>query len=86
MLAIIGLNFVAILITQLRLCTPIESNWDKSINGSCGDTGAFLLSTAIINAVIDLLIVFLPVPVVWRLQMALQKKVTILATFALGLR
>ena len=86
MLAIVSLNFVATLTGQLRICTPIEINWDKAIDGSCGDISAFLLSTAVINAVLDLLIVLLPLPVVWKLQMATQKKAAITATFGLGLR
>ena len=86
MLVIVGLNFVGTWAGMLRVCTPIQYNWDKSIDGTCGDDYALVLWTAIINAAIDVLIVLLPVPVVWRLHMAAQKKAAITATFALGLR
>jgi hypothetical protein len=71
--------------TILRICKPIEFNWDKSIDGTCGDEDAANTGSAVINATLDVVIVGLPFPIVWKLQMATQKKVAISVTFLLGL-
>lgn len=55
------------------------------IPGSCGDLAKAEMAAAAFNLVLDVLIVLLPVPIVWRLQLPKQKKVGITATFALGL-
>ena len=42
------------------------------------------LSLASINHILDLLVVFLPMPVVWNLQMAFSKNIAISTVFRLG--
>ena len=86
LICVVLLNLASTFAALFRICTPVARNWDKSVSGSCGDETALLLWTAIINAALDVIIVVLPVPIVWRLNMAVQKKIAILATFALGLR
>lgn len=44
------------------------------------------MAAAAINMVLDVVIVLLPLPIVWRLQMPTQRKLGITVTFALGLR
>lgn len=72
--------------TTLTLCRPINFSWNKTIPGTCGDLAKAEMAAAAINMVLDVVIVLLPLPVVWGLQMSKQKKIGITATFALGLR
>ena len=84
--AIFVLFLIAGTTTSLGLCHPIERNWNRAVPGHCGDGNTALFASAIVGTILDILTVVLPLPIVWRLQMAVQKKVAITATFALGLR
>ena len=66
-------------------CRPFGKNWDPLLPGTCGSLNAELMSSGIINLFIDVAIVALPIPVVWRLQMARRNKITITIMFSLGI-
>jgi hypothetical protein len=83
---IVGLFYIGSMITTLTLCQPLRYSWNKTIPGSCGNLGAAEMAAAAINMVLDVVIVLLPLPIVWRLQMPTQRKLGITVTFALGLR
>ena len=59
--------------------------WDHSIRGHCGDQMMLDLFIAIFNMVLDITVVILPMPVLWRLQMPKEKKAALNCIFALGL-
>ncbi|KAL9049414.1 MAG: hypothetical protein Q9162_007224 [Coniocarpon cinnabarinum] len=65
-------------------CLPLEYNWNKKINGHCDDVMAAFLAIAIIDVIVDMGILLLPVPFLWRLQMPKPIKVAITLTFGLG--
>lgn len=72
-------------LTAFLICRPFQYNWDKTISGSCGDTLPYYLSTAIINLLIDVMIVALPLPRLWTLQMETSRKVSLTVIFSLGI-
>ncbi|KAL9593684.1 MAG: hypothetical protein Q9219_007439 [cf. Caloplaca sp. 3 TL-2023] len=76
---------IGLILTGLLICTPIAFNWDKGLQGHCGSTVDEEIYFTAVNMVIDGLIVFLPTPVVWRLQMPIKKKVMVSSMFSLGL-
>ncbi|KAL9119007.1 MAG: hypothetical protein Q9187_004441 [Circinaria calcarea] len=73
------------MLTSILICRPISLNWDKSINGTCGDVFKVELASASWNLIFDLTLVVLPMPVLWTLQMARRIKLGISATFGLGI-
>jgi len=66
-------------------CTPPRKIWHSEIPGHCGDTHKFYTGCASTDLVIDIIVIFLPMPVLWKLQMRLAKKIALMAIFALGL-
>ena len=69
----------------LSACRPIAYNWDTSIpGGHCTSKEAAYLSSACINLAIDILIVALPMPVLWNLQLVTKKKIILSAIFGMG--
>ena len=71
--------------TAFLICRPFAYNWDKvTINGHCGDVSTYYLSTAIVNLLIDVLIVALPLPLLWSLQMKTSRKIALTGIFSLG--
>ncbi|ORX94171.1 hypothetical protein BCR34DRAFT_550470 [Clohesyomyces aquaticus] len=85
MVVIVSLFFVGSITTTLRLCRPINFSWDKTVTGTCGDIGTAELAASALNLSLDIIIVLLPLPLVWGLNMAKQRKIGLTVTFALGL-
>ncbi|KAL8820699.1 MAG: hypothetical protein Q9223_001122, partial [Gallowayella weberi] len=80
-----ALVFMTIVLGSCLICTPILSSFDKSNpNGHCGDLQAFERYTAVMSLVLDAIIVVLPMPMLWSLQMKTQKKIGISVVFGLG--
>lgn len=49
------------------------------------DVAAAYISAAMINLILDLIVIALPMPVLWTLQMALLNKIAISAIFGVGI-
>ena len=54
------------------------------IDGSCGDQRSLDMYIAVLNCLQDIVIVILPLPVLWGLQMARSKKVALSGMFGIG--
>ncbi|PYH87956.1 putative integral membrane protein [Aspergillus ellipticus CBS 707.79] len=66
-------------------CRPFAFNWDRSIpGGKCGDRVKSFTVMGVINLVTDLVVLVIPMPLLYRLQMAQYKKVTLMIVFGLG--
>ena len=66
-------------------CRPLARNWNKEIpNGKCDNVAGVFLGVAIIDIVVDLGILILPVPIMWRLQMPRHLKLGAILAFGLG--
>ncbi|KAK3167522.1 hypothetical protein OEA41_010649 [Lepraria neglecta] len=66
------------------ICRPFEKNWDLLLPGVCGSTIGAVVATSIVNVTVDLIIIILPMPMIWQLQMAVRRKIALTVTFGLG--
>lgn len=84
-----GINAVFGAVTILGaclICRPISFTWDHSIpGGQCGYQKSLDLFIGIFNLLMDVTVVVLPMPVLWGLQMAVGRKVTLSSMFMLGI-
>ncbi|KAI4232873.1 MAG: hypothetical protein L6R40_007277 [Gallowayella cf. fulva] len=56
-------------------CTPVKFLWDPTIpGGHCINFSAFARFTSVVNIVTDVLILAMPIPIVWSLQLERSKK------------
>ena len=65
-------------------CTPVHKTWEPQTLGSCISHNRIFLGTAILNILIDFLLLVLPMPMIWRLQLNTGRKVALLGVFAAG--
>ncbi|KAJ5417052.1 uncharacterized protein N7487_000602 [Penicillium crustosum] len=65
-------------------CIPVAKQWDTSLKGSCINTLPFYFALGGTSIVLDLIIIALPLPVLWKLQLRLKQKVLLGCLFALG--
>ncbi|KAH8907463.1 hypothetical protein BR93DRAFT_878188 [Coniochaeta sp. PMI_546] len=68
----------------LLLCRPFALNWDKTLPGTCGDNRLFYMWLGAINVVAEAVILLLPVPFLYRLQMKTFKKLVVMGLFSVG--
>ncbi|MCJ1379156.1 hypothetical protein MMC17_002256 [Xylographa soralifera] len=84
MMAVSTVYYVGMFLETFLLCMPFVYNWDKTIEGTCGNQTLALLMIGSTNLIIDAIIVVLPLPLLWRLQLPIWKKIGLLAMFSLG--
>lgn len=70
--------------TALFQCIPVAKQWIQKLDGSCIDRLAFFRWICLPNAVHDVAMLVLPVPMVWKLQMASRQKAALGTIFLLG--
>ncbi|KAK1981822.1 integral membrane protein [Colletotrichum cereale] len=76
---------IAFLVVQVNLCTPIAKQWDPTItNGSCIPGVPFYTSMASLTILFDLVVMFLPFPVLAASKIQKRKKFVLLGLFGLG--
>ncbi len=76
--------FITVFLEAFLLCTPVSFTWDKSIPGQCANVNLAYLIAGITNLCLDALVVVLPMPMLWGLQLPFAKKAGIAGMFGLG--
>lgn len=83
--AIITCSSIVTVFIAVFQCIPIEYVWDKTIpGGHCIDINAFFLWASFPNILTDSVMLFLPLPVVWKLQTSNHVKLGLTLTFLTG--
>ncbi|KGO72188.1 hypothetical protein PEX1_023480 [Penicillium expansum] len=62
----------------------VAKQWDTSIKGNCINAIPFYFALGGTSIVLDLVIIALPLPVLWKLQLRLKQKALLVCLFALG--
>ncbi|CAI6287712.1 unnamed protein product [Periconia digitata] len=67
-------------------CKPIAATWNLALMPQAECVGVLpkYMALSILNIVIDVLTLILPIPVVWKLQMSLRQKLSIILVFMTG--
>ncbi|PVH82004.1 hypothetical protein DL98DRAFT_514370 [Cadophora sp. DSE1049] len=75
--------------TIMFSCIPIRASWDRASepNAKCFSLDTFTnigLFNSIVNIVTDVLFASLPIPIVWKLQVNLRTKISLIGILSLG--
>lgn len=73
------------LIQVFVICRPFRSSWDIKTPGVCGNRQGSFIAIGVFNVVTDFIILLLPIPTVWGLQMRKPAKVALTGVFCVGL-
>ncbi|KAK4222684.1 hypothetical protein QBC38DRAFT_489287 [Podospora fimiseda] len=84
MTAVCAVWFIGDALTVFLICRPFNYNWDKTVDGSCGNVNAAYLSVHSTNFVVDSTIALMPLPVLWKLSMPMRRKIGVMLMFGLG--
>lgn len=78
--------YIAMLFLSIFQCIPRERIWDPLLgSGTCIPLVALVIPPSAVVALSDIWILTLPVVVMWRLHIALARKIAIAASFSVGL-
>ena len=86
----LGLANVAFIINLLLQCQPIQGNWDPMARATADCVSltammALCYVSAAVSIFTDFCLVFLPLPMIWNLQMSLRTKSSIIALMMMGM-
>ena len=65
-------------------CVPIKGFWDPHVHARCINFTASTIAYAVINIFTNILVLALPVPIIWRLQLSTSRKMILTLIFMLG--
>lgn len=83
MALIVGLG-IGWCLEAVLICRPLRNNWDPQTPSVCGNNKNGVLLGGILNVITDFTMIDLPIPMVWHLQMAPQRKIALTVVFGLG--
>lgn len=75
---------IAILLSVTFMCNPVEKAWKPALDGHCLNTGLLWTGSGITSLIIDVIILVLPLPMLWKLQMKAIRRVQITGVFICG--
>ncbi|KAL1960393.1 hypothetical protein VTO42DRAFT_7692 [Malbranchea cinnamomea] len=76
---------ISVTFADLFQCKPLGKAWYGDTPGKCIDQLLFFRSTAIINIVLDFVLLFLPMPLLWRVQRPLRQRIALVLIFCVGI-
>ena len=65
-------------------CRPVSYFWNKEQEGKCMNTFSYYMACAALNVFTDLVILILPIPTVWSLQLPKRQRLVLIGIFSLG--
>ncbi|KAK1998010.1 ATP synthase F0 [Colletotrichum falcatum] len=84
-IAVVFLSHLACTFSLIFACTPVDKSWNPLKDGTCLPPGPSFTAYAVVTIVSDVIVAVLPIPVLWRLNVRMEKKVGLIAIFLLGL-
>ena len=77
--------FLTTLLVSIFGCTPVKAAWNPKLPGArCINADKFFLGNGVLNLLGDVIILCMPMPMVWTLQLAWPRKVALTAVFLFG--
>ncbi|PSR80805.1 hypothetical protein BD289DRAFT_340599, partial [Coniella lustricola] len=76
--------FLVCVVLSIVGCQPVSYFWDKTGQGKCFNEVMFFRANGIANMLLDVMVLTLPLPMVWRLNLALRQKLAVTGIFLLG--
>ena len=72
------------LIPTIFRCSPVEGAWITSRHARCLDAAVVFEAITIANLFTDVIVLCLPMPVIWRLQLDIKTRIALVGIFLSG--
>ncbi|CRG89974.1 hypothetical protein PISL3812_07014 [Talaromyces islandicus] len=77
--------WVAVFFLLLFACWPVQKRWDSSIPGHCLSRNPGAIANSVATIVGNVMVLVLPIPQIWKLQLRRMEKVLLTMIFGLGI-
>ncbi|TKA79218.1 hypothetical protein B0A55_03966 [Friedmanniomyces simplex] len=84
MLCLTASYLIICILTSLLGCRPISYFWNKDQPGLCFNETQFFRWNGVANLLLDVVVLLLPMPMIWRLQLTIKQKLALSGIFLLG--
>ncbi|KAF4504637.1 hypothetical protein G6O67_008064 [Ophiocordyceps sinensis] len=84
-IVLIFLAHLGCTLSLIFACTPVDKSWNPLLKGSCLPAGSSFTGYAIVTIVSDIVVALLPIPVLLKLNVRLEKKLGLIGIFMLGM-
>ena len=75
---------IAIIAGIIWQCRPVQKAWDITVPGTCIDVAKLFLGNAIPNIITDVVIIMIPLPLTWNLQLPRSQRLLLCGVFLTG--
>lgn len=75
---------ISITFLFIFICVPVQKLWYPQLPGHCVNQVGTWISNAVSTLLTDLVILCMPIPHIWRLQLREMEKVGLIFAFSLG--
>lgn len=70
---------------EIAMCSPRGKIWNPLMTtGHCYNSNASFQATGVFNVISDFVMLFLPMPALWKLQMPTRRKILMMTVFGMG--
>ncbi|KAL8923260.1 MAG: hypothetical protein Q9172_003202 [Xanthocarpia lactea] len=77
--------WIGLMLTAFLHCRPLAYYWDRSIpNGHCVNNNLIGYTITSFNIVFDFVVLIMPIPWLWGMNMAIPKRMAVVGLFVLG--
>ena len=82
MMAFVVAWAIAVVFTLIFQCHPIAAAWNKTIPGAvCFNIPDYIIGSGVPNILADVVIIGIPIPLLWKLQISKIRRLGIIALF-----
>ncbi|KAF7856039.1 hypothetical protein EAF04_009995 [Stromatinia cepivora] len=87
LIGLMALYYVPATAAKIFICWPVAHFWDPlAVKGSCLNENSIYLADCAMSIISDFTILFLPIPLIWRLKTRTMRKIGVSAVFGAELR
>lgn len=78
--------YIGVFFSLIFACKPIAASWNPLLLGTavCVNRGAIYIATAVLGIVTDVMLITIPIPTIWGLQMPTKQKIGVTLIFCIG--
>ncbi|GAW14674.1 hypothetical protein ANO14919_040770 [Xylariales sp. No.14919] len=84
MMAVVILTGVGTSVAGVFQCSPVARAWNADIPGTCFNQPALFYSNAGLNIAEDLILYFLPIHILWNMNLPLRQRIALIGIFVVG--
>ncbi|KAI6715019.1 hypothetical protein JHW43_002526 [Diplocarpon mali] len=76
--------YFPVMMVKIRICTPIEGIWDPKVESICFNQQVVFFTDAVVSVITDVVVLVLPLPLVYQLNVSKIKKLRIATLLGAG--